>query len=180
MRTPVGLDAFGRPVFRRVVPFNFLIVVEARPGPNNQQVGQNLPEQDDGSTIPDLLIQTERNLGNGSTAVCDKGPPPNIGGVPAVDIFDPSTESPFVRRALIDFACRFRVHPTSDQACTVNSLGNFRFASPQFTSQTIQFCFEPAVGTEVAFPPGATILRARVRSNSGSIGDPVEIVVEID
>lgn len=165
-------------MFRRQLGFNFLIVVEARPGPNNQLVGQGLPQSDDGSTLPDLLIQSDRALGNGSLVVCDKGPPPNIGGVPAVDLANMSFDSQAMRRALIDFGCRFQVHLTSDQACTINSLGNFRFATQAFTSQTVQFCFEPAVGTEVRFPSGRTVLRARVRDRQGGVGDPVDIVVE--
>jgi hypothetical protein len=158
---------------------NFLIVVEARPGVNNQPVGQNLPLNDEG-VLPDLLIQSSRPLGNGSAAVCDKGPPPDIGGVPGFEPPNFNLESTTTRRAFIDFACRFQVHVRSDEACTINSLGNFRFASPQVTSQTVQFCFEPAVGTEVAFPRGATILTARVRDRQGGLGDPVQIVIDVD
>lgn len=178
-RTP-GKDAFNRDVYRRPLPSNFLIVVEAKPGVNNVPVGQSLPTEDDGVSLPDLLIQAERNLGNGSTEVCDLGPPPDIGGVPGVNPLTNSTDSAFVRRAFIDFGCRFQIHARSEDACTVNSLGNFRFASPTITGQTIQFCFEPAVGTEVGFPRGATLLRARVRDRNGGIGDPVEIVVDVD
>lgn len=173
-------DAFDRDVFHRPLPNNFLIVVEARPGPNNVQVGQSLPTEDDGMSLPDLLIQAQRNLGNGSQDVCDVGPPPDIGGVPGVNPLTDSPDSPFVRRAFIDFGCRFQIHARSDEACTINRLGNFRFASPTVTAQTVQFCFEPAVGTEVGFPKGATILRARVRGTNGGIGDPVEIVVDVD
>jgi hypothetical protein len=180
VQTPASEDAFGRKVFRRRLPFNFLMIVEARPGPNNVPVGQSLPAEDDGLSVPDLLLQANQNLGDGSPAVCDKGPEPDIGGVPGFAVFIDSTDTPAVRRAFIDLACRFQVHARSDEACTVNSLGNFRFASEQITSQTIQFCFEPAVGTEVSLPRGATILRARVRDRNGGIGDPVEIVVDVD
>lgn len=168
-----------RDVYRRPLQSNFIIVVEARPGPNNQQVGQNLPDSDDG-VPPDLWIESNRPLGNGSSAVCDKGPPPDLGGVPAFDPPNFNVDLANVRGALIDFACRFEVHVRSDEACTVNNLGNFRFASPTVTTQTIQFCFEPAVGAEVAFPHGATILTARVRDRQGGVGDPIQIVVDVD
>lgn len=167
-------------MFRRPLPSNFLLVVEAKPGPNAQAVGQTLPTEDDG-TLPDLLIQANKKLGDGSDTVCDKGPPPDLGGVPGFDPPNFNLDSDPVRRAMIDFACRFQVHLRSDDACTINSLGNFRFATPQFTSQTIQFCFEPAVGTEVAFPAhAATILTVRARDKQGGIGDPVQIVVDVE
>lgn len=174
------MDAFGRPVFRRPLQSNFLLVVEAKPGPNAQAVGQNLPTEDDGATLPDLLIQSNKPLGNGSLTVCDKGPPPDLGGVPGFDPPNFNLDSAPVRQGMIDFACRFQVHLRSDDACTINSLGNFRFATAQPTSQTIQFCFEPAVGTEVAFPHGATILTVRARDKQGGVGDPVQIVVDVN
>ena len=118
-------------------------------------------------------------LGNGSGDVCDKGPPPEIGGVPAIDPPNFNVDSAVVRGALIDFACRFRVHTRSDEACTVNSLQNFRFASPMITSQTIQFCFEPAVGVEVAFPKAPVVLTVRLRDRQGGVGDPKQIVVDV-
>ena len=179
VQTPNSEDAFHRKVFRRPLQSNFLIVVEAVPGVNKQLVGQNLPSEDDG-TLPDLLIQAGHALGNGSAAVCDKGQPPNLGGVPALDPFATNFDLTLVRRVLIDFACRFQVHIRSDEACTVNSLGNFRFASPLPTSQTVQFCFEPAVGAEVALPHGATTFRVQARDRQGGIGDPVEIVIDVD
>lgn len=179
VQTPSSQDAFLRPVYRRPLQSNFVIVVEAKPGPNAQAVGQNLPDSDDG-TPPDLWIEANHSLGNGSLAVCDKGPPPDIGGVPGFEPPNFNVDLPSIRASLIDFACRFQVHARSDEACTVNSLGNFRFASTQVTSQTIQFCFEPAVGTEIAFPHGATILTALVRDRQGGVGDPVQIVVDVE
>ena len=179
VRTPSSQDAFGRNVFRRPLPSNFVIVAEARPGPNGFAVGQNLPQSDEG-ILPDLLLQSNRALGDGSPDVCDKGPPPDLGGVPCFYPPNFNFDSPPVRAAMIDFACRFQVHVRSDDACTVNALGNFRFASPNPTSQTIQFCFEPAVGTEVAFVHGATLLTAWARDNQGGIGDPVQIVVDVE
>lgn len=178
--TPNSSDAFNRPVYLRPLGSNFLIVVEARPGVNNFDVAQQLPSSDDGVTVPALWIQSNRSLGNGSTLVCDKGPAPNLGGVPGVDPPNFDVQSDFIRRGLIDFGCRFSVHARSDEACTVNSLGNSRFASPQVTSKTIQFCFEPAVGVEVEFPNDVTILTARVRDVQGGVGDPVQIVVDVD
>ncbi len=180
MQTPTGQDAFGRKVYHRPLGSNFLLVVEARPGVNNTLVGTSLPTEDDGVSLPDVLIQSNRSLGNGSPDVCDIGPPPDIGGVPGIDPPVLSTDSAPVRRAFIDFACRFQLHARSDDACTVNSLKNFRFASPVITGQTVQFCFEPAVGVEVAFKSGPTILNVRVRDRNGGIGDPVEIVVEVE
>ena len=178
VQTPSSQDAFLRNVFVRPLQRNFLIVVEAKPGPNAQAVGQNLPQSDDG-TPPDLWIEASRPLGDGSSDVCDKGPPPDLGGVPAFEPPNFNVDLPNVRGALIDFACRFQVHVRSDDACTVNSLGNFRFASTTITSQTIQFCFEPAIGSEVALPHGSTVFTARVRDKQGGVGDPVQIVVQV-
>ena len=115
-------------------------------------------------------------MGDGSPAVCDKGPGPSLGGVPSIDPtdFDPNSQS--IADALNDFACRFVPHTRIDEACTRDELGNDTFVSNE---TSVQFCFEPAVGAEVAFPVGDTMLTALVRDEGRGLGDPVQIVVRV-
>ncbi len=172
---PTGTDAFSRPIYTREQPRNFLIVVEAKRGPNNLNVGSNVFNYiaGDADARPDLQIQSDRNLGDGSSAVCDSREP-TLGGVPGIGA---SCDPVCAAAALNDFACRFVVHTRTDEACTLSSgTGLESYVSSQ---SVVQFCFEPSVGAEVAFPPGDTVLTVRVRNVSGGLGDPRQIVVRV-
>ncbi len=172
---PNGTDAFGRPLYFRPLPRNFLIVVEAKRGVNNKDPGKGVFNSDlmDPSALPDLQIQSNRPLGNGSPLVCDKGDP-YLGGVPAISA---GCDAQCRANALNDFGCRFIVHSKSEDACTLGPDGPpERFVA---SATTVQFCFEPAVGSEVGFPEGDTVLTVRVRDVSGSLGDPAEITVRV-
>src|SRR5207247_9500337 len=109
---------------------------------------------------PDLQIESMQPLGNGSAEVCDRGPPPPFGpggGIPGID---PANFNPgqTITDGLNDFACRFAVQPSRDDACTLDHLGNFAFVHP---ATTIQFCDQ--VSSVAAFPAGDTVLTARLR-----------------
>jgi len=123
---------------------------------------------------PDLQILASRPLGNGSPAVCDTGRPPPFGsggGIPGFSHlgFAPTSE---VTAALWDFACRFSVQPSAEEACTLDRFGNFAFLGE---GTTIQYCDQ--VSAVAAFPKGDTILRARLRDVAGNFGPAAEIVV---
>jgi len=160
----------------RPQPRNFLIVVEARSGPNHVKVGRSTFESDpeDPTVRPDLQIQTDRPLGDGSPAICDKLPG-NLGGVPPINPPSYDFSSQVIADAINDFACRFQEHQR-DAPCTVDALGADNFVS---SNGTQQFCFEPSVGSEVGFPSGDTVLTVRVRDIGGSLGDPLQIVVRV-
>jgi hypothetical protein len=174
---PADFTQDGIPIFERQVGSGFLILVEGRRGKSNRSVGTNLTNSnpDDPGARPDLQIEARRNLGDGSTLVCDRGPVPDapIGGVPAVN--PPSFEvTQAISDALNDFACRFDFHITTADACTKDDLGNFAFVSPQ--TQT-QFCSVPAVGVELLFPSGDTEVTVRLRDQGGNIGNERKIIV---
>ena len=76
------------PIYQRLAGSGFQLVVEAVPGPLGVAIVD--PGTDDGGRTysfpnpPDLQIQATRDLGNGSTAVCDNSHG-NFGGIPGID-----------------------------------------------------------------------------------------------
>lgn len=175
----IGPDGHGYLTYVRS-PSGFLIYIEAKPGVSRRPVGTVTFESDasDPNVLPDLQIVVSRPLGNGSLAVCDRGPAPDrlLGGVPAVD---PPTfgGSQAASNAINDLSCRFDVRSDSSVACTRDPFQQVGIFVGQ--GSTVQFCSSPSVGTEIAFPPGDTILTARVRDVLGQPGHPVSIVVRV-
>jgi hypothetical protein len=174
---PIGTASDGTPIFEREVGFGFFLYVEARPGPGNRPVGQVTFNSDlgDPNVLPNLQIVVSRPLGNGSAAVCDDGPDPPIGGVPAVDppLFGGAQ---MAANAINDLACRFNARTSSGDACTRN-----RQQDPSFvvTSTRVQFCPAVGVGSEIAFPVGDTRVTARVTDTLGQPGPPASIIVRV-
>jgi hypothetical protein len=168
----------GIPVFVRPVPQGFLIFVEAIPGPSNFDVGESTfdwsPSQPD--RLPHFQIVSSRNLGNGSTAVCDINPPSFLGGVPAVEppVFGGSQ---FAANAINDFSCRFTARKSDNEACTRNRFGEAELITGG--SDVVQFCSTVAVGQEVAFPLGDTYLTARALDEIGQPGLPKTIIIRV-
>ncbi|MBX3026030.1 hypothetical protein KF840_14070 [bacterium] len=158
-------------------PSGFLIYIEARPGISGRPVGVTTfnSSPTDPNVLPDLQVLVSRALGNGSPAVCDEGPAPPIGGVPASNtrVFD-GTQA--VANAINDLSCRFDARSTSIQACTRDSFGTYAFTNP---TSTVQFCTSPGVGVELSFPLGDTIVSARVRDVVGQPGQPSSIAIRV-
>jgi hypothetical protein len=130
----------------------------------------------DPNALPSFQIITSRPLGNGSASVCDKGPPPMIGGVPAVD---PPTfgGSQAAANAINDLSCRFDARTAGSLACTRDAFQQVEgFVS---SASTVQFCTNPGVGAEIAFPLGDTTLTARVLDVLGQPGPPASIVIRV-
>lgn len=185
---PSSFTPEGDPVYNRVESavggaFGFLIVAEARAGANSSPPGNTLLNSNpiDPGARPDLQIQADRALGNGSAEVCDKvmtGPdsPPG-GGVPGIDpeSFDPSSQ--MVADALNDFACRFKYEGASSNSCALSAAGNPRFVSTQSTDQ---FCSDPVVDFAYRFPVGDTTLTVRWRDLSGVLGPPARFVIRVN
>jgi hypothetical protein len=175
--TPVAIQN-GIPVYGRSVPQGFLIAVEAVPGPSNLSVGESTfdwgPSQPD--RLPAFQIIASRILGNGSPAVCDIQPPTFLGGVPAVD--PPAFGgSQFIANAINDFSCRFSVRKSDVEACTKNQFGETDIQTGG--NRVVQFCSTVAVGHEVAFGLGDTILMARALDVAGQPGLPRSIIVRV-
>jgi hypothetical protein len=173
---PDGTDAMGRPIYVRPFGFGFTIVVEAAISP---------PRAPGASTYdpfgrPDLEIEADRPLGNGSTAVCDNMQP-NLGGVPAINPPDFS-DTQTVADRLNDFGCRFLDGAglpggracDENNACVRFETGVFGCVSP---NSRRQYC--GMVPSNLAFPQGDTIMTVRVRDNLGNPGPPAQIVIRI-
>ncbi|HYD48090.1 MAG TPA: hypothetical protein VEB21_07080 [Terriglobales bacterium] len=171
--TPAAVyDDQGRRVYDLNNGSQFILVVEAAEGVSGAAVGESLlPLPPDNR--PDLQVQSNRPLGNGSMAVCDVGAPPQGGGIPAVD---PPSYGPAsaISDALNDFACRFEVRERAE-ACTIKTIQRVPMViSPQ---AEVQYCNQ--VAATAAFPPGDTVLTAKVRDSSGQLGPAAQIVVRI-
>lgn len=176
-------DLAGVPIYQPLsgVGFGFLLVVEGRRGTNGNEIG-NSPYRSDPfmpNVRPDLQIQANRNLGNGSTVICDiKGPPPNEdpgGGIPGVSPTGFDASSQFISNALNDFGCRFTFRLSNDP-CTFSSFGNPRFLRDNSEGQ---FCTEQVVGAYWQFPRGDTRLTVRWTDTTGVAGPEARIIVRI-
>ena len=175
-----GVDAHGRAIFIRPTGQGMFLVVEARPGLDAQPAGDQA--FDPAGALPDLQLLVSRPLGDGSTAVCDKTRP-TIGGVPATNplLF---SEVPDVVATINDLGCRVNDgagnavgRTASSQACTrTDAPGSFGYTFVDARS-TIQYCLP--IADAWGFPLGDTIVAARVRDTSGTVGDPREIVVRV-
>ncbi|GBD27385.1 hypothetical protein HRbin30_02732 [bacterium HR30] len=171
---PIGQDEAGRAIFSRTEEAGFILFVEGRPGRSQLPVSTVVfnPKRGDPLAQPDLQIQVNRALGDGSEVVCD-ATYPRVGGVPGtlLGMFDPIQS---VTDALNDLGCRFRVFPEPDFACTQDRGANFVYRNP---SSTVQFC--ALINDALTFPPGDTIVTVRLRDIGGNVGEPAQVVVRV-
>lgn len=157
-------------------------MVEAASSAGGSQPGEVVLNPDPAGR-PDLQIQADRPLGNGSTLVCDAAPiqpPPTPtitpGGVPAIN--SSTTDAQYITDALNDFGCRFEVRRLSDDACTQPTPGISAFVN-KIGGTVRQYCTHETLKLEMLFPYGDTLLTVRVRDGSGTLGDPKSIVVRV-
>lgn len=177
LQQPTAKDPSGTiPIYQRPFGFGFQLVVEALPGTSQRSVGEST--QNTAGGPPDLQIQATRDLGNGSTAVCD-GLSPTFGGVPGIDppqLGDPDA----IENALNDFGCRFIdgtgavVGRSCSESCVRFTDTDFECVSSQLA---LQFC--ALVDTPLRFPAGDTLLTVRVRDVVGTLGAPAQLIVRI-
>lgn len=169
-----GTRIFTRPV--GTAGGGFIVFVEARPGSGGAPVGtRTTPE---GDPRPDLQIQANRALGNGSSLVCDNGPLQEgfpLGGVPGIDPPSFDVDSQLVTDVLVDFGCRFSNN--TGEWCTLDAGENPNPVTPGPGSGLTQFCSQGVIGVALHFPPGETLLTVRVRDFDGNIGSPARIIV---
>jgi len=175
-----GMDPQGIPIYSPLYGAGFIIVVEAKPGRSGASPGTKSLNSDpsDPTARPDIQIEANRNLGNGSAAVCDIGPLPNpLGGIPGFDppSFDPTSQ--MVADALNDFGCRFAAHTASDP-CTLSDSGNPKLVAPD---TAVQFCSASVVGHESEFQQGDTLLTVQWRDNAAvpNLSLPSRIIVRV-
>jgi len=162
----------GIPIYQMPFGFGFQLVVEAHGrfagGPTSFTM----------SGTPDLQIQSTRNLGNGSAAVCDVMPP-NFGGIPGID--PPQLENPnAIADALNDFGCRFidgsgaPLGRNCSEACIKFDDGDYHCKSDLTDAQ---FC--APIAMPMSFPDGDTLVSVRVRDAQQQLGSAAQIVVRI-
>jgi len=165
------VDEEGRPVY---FGQRGTLVIEARPGESGATVGGSAYTP---FAPPDAQLIVDRDLGNGSVAICDVDPP---GGVPASRPFVFGQDAAAIGR-MNDLGCRVDDgvgnpigHRVPLDACPRNING-----SPSFVSDdtTIEFCLP--ISLALAFPEGDTIVKARVRDQRQNLGAEREIVVRV-
>jgi len=162
---PVGKNAEGVPIYHNPVGAGFMIVVEGKPGISNLEVGRSIFKYDPREPLqrPDLEIEVDRPLGDGSTVVCDARPP-KFGGVPAIN--PPSfADTATIDATLNDLSCRFETFIESASSCTVNKNGDFQFVN---ADSKVQFCM--VVARAWNFPEGDTLVSVRLRDIEGNPG----------
>jgi hypothetical protein len=167
-----GKNAQGVPIFDHPVGSGFMIIIEGKPGIGNEEVARGIFRHDpkDPSQQPDLQIEVNRPLGDGSEAVCDARKP-TLGGIPAIDppSFAPTAK---VSAALNDFGCRFETFIESNASATVNKYGDFEFLNPQSKVQ-----FMMVVARSWNFPLGDTQVSVRLRDTEGNTGPVARFIV---
>lgn len=150
----------------------FVLIVEAAAGLSNQPPGKSL--QPGADARPDLQIESNRDMGNGSLTVCDVGPASSGGGgVPGVA--PPSFDSdPMITDALNDFACRFQQFSAAAPCTFIDASGDPKLIT---AGASVQFC--DFVATTAVFPTGDSLVTARLRDVRGNTGPPAQIVVRV-
>jgi len=173
VQPPDAADEAGRPVYFRSQGQGLMLFIEARRGSRPLE-----PSAYDPLGAPGIEILVSRPLGDGSPAVCDYDPPV-IGGVPGID--PPAfADHPEVRDAIADLGCRFNDGTgvprgrTDNAACTRDAGALYGFVDP---SSDLQYCLP--IAKAWAFPPGDTIVAARVRDVSGAVSAVREIVIHV-
>ena len=152
----------------------FFIVAEAKAGGSGSSPGTHLSAS--GSNRPDLQLLANRNLGDGSTLVCDTGPAPGfpLGGVPGFTDpnFDPDSQE--MTDAMNDLGCRM-ANNTQDP-CTKDDDDNEVFYGD---GTTVQSCLGTVLSVPLRFPVGDTRMSAQWRDGSGNIGFPASFIVRV-
>lgn len=175
MIDPTGTTLDGVSIYSRPASVGFSLVIEGRPGLSGAAVA---PFAFDSTvtSFPDLQIEVSRPLGNGSPAVCDMTAP-MLGGVPAVNPPNFDATSTNVN-TINDLACRFLDGGGSplgrgkNESCVVFGSGDYHFVQ---TNSTLQFC--GFIDRPLQFPPGDTLVTARLRDVLGNVGPQAQIVI---
>ena len=169
---PSAYDAVGRPIYESTVGRG-TVMVEGRIGASLRPVGAtaSTPGQ-----FPAFQAIVSRPLGIGNPAVCDQGATPP-GGIAATTPLTFREDQASIDR-INDFGCRVddgagvpvgRRDPLN--SCERSS---FSFVDP---TTVIQFC--APIPLAEAFPPGDTVLAARMSDLDGITGAVREMVVRV-
>jgi hypothetical protein len=173
-----GTTIDGLPIFTHLTGTGFSLVVEGAPGRGGAPVGSSAFSADDRTAYPDLQVEVSRPLGNGSSAVCDASGP-TAGGVPAID---PPSFAPTQTNINVvnDLGCRFvdgngrPVARKETEACVQFATAEHGFVS---AASTVQFC--GFITSVLQFPPGDTLVTARLRDSGGNVGPIAQMMVRV-
>lgn len=166
---PLGRLEDGTPVYFRSAGFGFMVVIEGSPSPDGSPIGLKVFDSAaaDPNRRPDLQVQVDRPLGDGSSFICDEQ------GVPAINPPSFALEQP-ISNALNDLGCRFDVATTRGTTCTTDQFRQAAFVNPDSRAQ---FCFP--VNGFVSFASGDTYLTASLRDQNGKLGGASRMVVRV-
>lgn len=181
--SPEGIQIFSRQAGSTGGASGFRLVVEGRRGSSGRQIALDT-SNDDITQLPDLQIQVNRPLGNGSAAVCDgvMSAPLPPGGVPAVA--PPSfVESTDLAHTINDLACRFRdgigatkgIDSPLDGCVKLEPTEDYGFVSSESNAQFCGF-----ISAILQFPRGDTLLTVRLRDVDGNVGAPAQMVIRVN
>jgi hypothetical protein len=172
LELPSDTTPDGIPIYTMPFGFGFKLVVEAHGRLSANPSSYTVPG------TPDLQIQSTRDLGNGSAAVCDVEPP-NFGGIPGID--PPQLEDPgAIADALNDFGCRFIDGTGASngrscaEACVKYADGEYHCVSNDTDSQ---FC--APITMPMRFPDGGTLVSVRVRDLQGQLGSAAQLIIRV-
>jgi hypothetical protein len=178
----VGTTSSGAPIYQRTLGTGFIIVVEGGPGADhNHSIGTSSfnSSPSDPTVLPDLQIEVNRNLGDGSLAVCDNMAP-MLGGVPGIN--PPSfAQTQMISNAINDLACRFvngegnPMGRPSNEACVLGDDGDYNFIN----AATVEEYCSVVIPAAMKFQTGDTLVSARLRDSSGNVGPVAQIVVRV-
>lgn len=168
---PAGYDGAGRPIYES--SGSGTLVVEGRVGASLRPVGAAAYAP---TELPDFQAIVSRALGNGNPAVCDQGAIPP-GGIAATMPLTFRDDAAAVAR-INDLGCRVNdgTGAPVGRRDALNSCVRASFAFQDPTTN-IQFCAD--FGSAEVFPPGDTILAARMSDLDGVVGAVREIVVRV-
>ncbi len=167
---PIDYDDFGRPVYES--SGSGTVVVEGRVGASFRAVGEEALAI---GSLPDFQAIVSRPLGDGNPAVCDQ---PERGGVAATTPFGFRGDPVSIER-INDFGCRVddgtgQAVGRRDPLTSCEDSSFFDFLDP---TTDIQFCAQ--LPRAAAFPPGDTVLAARIRDLDGVLGAVREMIVRV-
>ena len=171
----------GIPIYTPGLGWSFSLVVEGKPGASWKPVGGDVYNYspDDPTMRPDLQVEVNQSLGNGSTVVCDNAFPA-MGGIPEIKPPDFSVTQP-ISDALNDLGCRFldgSGNPGgrgSVDACTLFSDGTFHFAD---SHSVLQFCAQ--IAKPFRFLVGDTVVSVRLRDTAGNTGPLAQMIIHVN
>ncbi len=156
------------PVYFRTSGFGFKLVVEGAAGVSDVAPGLATfnTSASDPARRPDLQIESNSALGDGSPSVCE-------GGVPSLNPpdFGPSQGT---ANAINDLACNFAAATSSRVACTQDAFGASTFVA---VDSQVQFCLQ--LPRTLELPAGETLFSVHLRDTAGNLGPLQQLIVRI-